>query len=123
MIILTFLYNNNNSNNNQGNNNNNNQGNGNNNQGGQNSNNGGNIYYINSITDRTERLMDMLQGYISRLSAIQNENKKKDFDSLMDYMDKTKKQVDESNAKMEDTLAKLQEAALEWIKMENNNKK
>lgn len=115
--------NNNNSNNNQGNNNNNNQGNGNNNQGGQNSNNGGNIYYINSITDRTERLMDMLQGYISRLSAIQNENKKKDFDSLMDYMDKTKKQVDESNAKMEDTLAKLQEAALAWIKMENNNKK
>lgn len=67
--------------------------------------------------------MDMLQGYISRLLAIQNENKKKDFDSLMDYMDKTKKQVDESNAKMEDTLAKLQEAALAWIKMENNNKK
>ena len=67
--------------------------------------------------------MDMLQGYISRLSAIQNENKKKDFDSLMDYMDETKKQVDESNAKIEDTLAKLQEAALAWIKMENNNKK
>lgn len=44
--------------------------------------------------------MDMLQGYISRLLAIQNENKKKDFDSLMDYMDETKKQVDESNAKM-----------------------
>lgn len=82
-----------------------------------NNNNTGSIY-----TERTGHLMGMLQGYLMYMVTIQNDHKKENLDALVNYLEEINKQLDESNTKMENTLEKLQEAALELIKIENNNK-
>lgn len=74
----------------------------------------------NSVyTERTGHLMGMLQGYFAYMAVTQNDHKKENIDAIAKYLEETTKQMEESKAEMEATLEKLQEAALELIKIQN----